>query len=184
MSFRVCCWGPSAALGAQDVWIHRLGGGMCILLVVSSPKLLCPPAKAGPLDGSHLTWSSAGGEGDGQDKKDPQGSWASQTDVHIRAPASQWMEVTAGCCTSVAVSPTPAVWSPAHLDFPNSFIPWDVGCRDFLTFFFTFPCSLSRPLGPAFSKGDTYPGWSTLCKTGGSYRSSECSSQQHRSSRR
>lgn len=42
---------------------------MCIVLVVSSPKLLCPPAKAGPLHGSHLTWSSAGGEGDGQEEK-------------------------------------------------------------------------------------------------------------------
>lgn len=57
----------------------------------------------------------------GRRRRAPQGSWASQTDVHTRAPASRWMEVTAGCCTSVAVSPTPAVWPPAHLDYP-------VGC--------------------------------------------------------
>lgn len=64
-----CSWVPSVALGTQDVPFHSLGGEMCILLMVSSPRLLCSPPMAGPLDGSHLTCSSASGEGDGQKDK-------------------------------------------------------------------------------------------------------------------
>lgn len=44
------------------------------LLMVSSPRLLCSPPISGPLDGSHLTHSSASGKGDGQEEKGSPGA--------------------------------------------------------------------------------------------------------------
>lgn len=71
MEFRGCCWVPSVALGILDA-VSQGGGGMCFLLMVSSPKLLySPPVAPG---GSHLTSLSASGERDGQEEKGSPGA--------------------------------------------------------------------------------------------------------------